>query len=286
VTRSCGSPICASDRDAWRKPSSCSPGITRAAEPRARSVTPRGGAPPPPLAAIQLARGQHALALDTLERALDQADPLNTEAAPLFALLVDVQIAAGLLDDAAVTAEQLATCAARHPTAYLSAAAALARGQVCLAAGTGDARACLREALAGFARAQMPLELAQARLQLAHAVIAERPEIAAAEAQAALDAFERLHAARDADAAAALLRSLGVRVRAPAQRPEGGPLTKREAEVFELLGHGLSNPEISDRLYISRKTTEHHVGHILAKLGLRSRAEAAAYAVRSEPGAK
>jgi DNA-binding NarL/FixJ family response regulator len=128
------------------------------------------------------------------------------------------------------------------------------------------------------------MELARARLALANASVAERPEVAVAEARAALEAFERLRAARDADAAAAVLRSLGVPT--AATRPSGGLLTRREAEVLELLGHGLSNPEIAARLFISRKTVEHHVGNVLAKLGLRSRAEAAAYATRTKPAEK
>jgi DNA-binding NarL/FixJ family response regulator len=101
----------------------------------------------------------------------------------------------------------------------------------------------------------------------------------AAEARAALATFEDLGAGTDADAAAALLRDLGVK--AARIGPKGiGDLTKREREVLSLLGEGLSNPEIAERLYISRKTVEHHVARVLSKLGLRGRAEAAAYAVR------
>ncbi|MCU1350042.1 MAG: LuxR family transcriptional regulator [Acidobacteria bacterium] len=235
-----------------------------------------------PLAAIHLARGETSLAKDTLERALDQVDPLGTAVAPLLSLLVDVHLAGKALDDADAAVRRLEACAVRHRSHYLAASAALARGRVCLALGTGDPQACLREALAGFDRAQMPMEVAHSRLELAHALIADRPEVAMAEARAALEAFERLHAARDIDAASAVLRSLGVR---PSTGGKGGGLlSKREAEVLELLGHGLSNPEIADRLFISRKTVEHHVGNVLSKLGLRSRGEATAYAARVKAG--
>jgi DNA-binding NarL/FixJ family response regulator len=235
-----------------------------------------------PLAAIQLSKGETSRARETLERSLGRADVTSSAVVPLLLLLVDVGIASGELDAAESAAQLLSACADLHPSDYLNACAALARGRLCIATGTGDPRACLRAALAGFDRAQLPMELAYARLDLAHALVETQPEVAMAEARAALDAFEKLQAARHADAAAAVLRSLGAR---PTTGGRGdGVLTKREAEVLDLLGHGLSNPEISDRLFISRKTVEHHVGNVLAKLGLRSRAEAAAYAARAKPG--
>jgi DNA-binding CsgD family transcriptional regulator len=157
--------------------------------------------------------------------------------------------------------------------------AALAKGQVCIARGKGDARSCLHDALEGFARAQLPMELARARLEMARALSERSPEVAIAQAKAALTDFERLQAARHADAAGALLRSLGAPVRTG---PKGiGALTKREAEIH-LIGAGLSNPEIGDRLYITRKTVETHVGNLLSKLGLRNRAEAAAFVTRKK----
>ncbi|MET0147612.1 MAG: LuxR C-terminal-related transcriptional regulator [Acidimicrobiales bacterium] len=230
-----------------------------------------------PVAALQLATGNIAQARETLERAL-RSEAVEIPVGSLLALLVDVHLAAGELEEAAGATSQLEVLAEEVPSDYHRAVAALARGKVCLASSSGDAQLCLEGALTAFSRAHMPVERARARLELAKALAEERPELAIAEATTALDDLERLEAARDADAAAALVRSLG----GPARTgPKGvGSLTQREAEVLDLLGHGLSNPEIGERLFISRKTVEHHVGRLLAKLGLRSRAEAAAYATR------
>jgi len=57
-------------------------------------------------------------------------------------------------------------------------------------------------------------------------------------------------------------------------------LTEREMEVLVLLADGLTNPEIAERLVVSRATVKAHVSHILDKLDVSNRAEAVALAVR------
>jgi len=59
-------------------------------------------------------------------------------------------------------------------------------------------------------------------------------------------------------------------------------LSSRELEVLRLLADGASNPDISKALFISRRTTEHHVEHILTKLAVTSRTAAVAYALTHE----
>ncbi|HSH23814.1 MAG TPA: helix-turn-helix transcriptional regulator, partial [Acidimicrobiales bacterium] len=58
-------------------------------------------------------------------------------------------------------------------------------------------------------------------------------------------------------------------------RPASGveSLTPAEREVVALVVQGLTNPEVGERLFISRRTVQHHLGHVYAKLGIRSRRE-------------
>jgi DNA-binding CsgD family transcriptional regulator/tetratricopeptide (TPR) repeat protein len=224
-------------------------------------------------ATVALARGDLALAEELARVSLDPSDPA---CAPLLELLVDIQLARGDTDAAAEAAERLAGLAGHD---RVTAAAEFAAGRVLAA--QEDERACarLQAAAERFSTLDLPFAAARAQLELARALAARAPDAAVAEARLALATFERLGAAGHADAAGELLRRLGAAGRAWPRRH--GTLTKRESEVLALVAAGCSNAEIGERLYISRRTAEHHVASILSKLGLRSRAEAAAHAARS-----
>jgi DNA-binding CsgD family transcriptional regulator len=202
----------------------------------------------PALVRLHLARGQAELAA-----ALARDD----------AGCADVALARGDLEAASDAAARLGAAVREDHVAEaqrLAGVIALARGD---AAG---ALAPLEEAIRQFDALDLPYEAARARLALAAA-------------RAARDVFERLGALPDADRAAALLRRLGVAGRT-APRGERDGLTAREAEVLQLIAAGLSNAEIAERLVIAPKTAEHHVSRVLAKLGVRNRTDAAAYALR------
>ncbi|HZC27471.1 MAG TPA: hypothetical protein VE287_10645, partial [Actinopolymorphaceae bacterium] len=144
------------------------------------------------LAALHLARDKTALARDLLERSVAGSDddlPTVGDATvrgPLLALLVDVHIRQGDLDGADGIAQRLDRLVRLQHTPYLEAATALAKGRICVARRDPDARRWLHSALQGFTRAQLPMELAETRLEMARALAQQSPEVAVAAAKAAL----------------------------------------------------------------------------------------------------
>ncbi len=229
--------------------------------------------------ALRLARGDTEAAAAILLRQLDELGWDNLVAAPLLAQLVQTRTEQGHVDAALAAAaalDRIGTVPGRERVVALAVAA---RGRIARAEGREDAAQLLQEAVNRFAALGARIDAARTRLELARALAPGAPEVAADTARHARVELEALGAVRDADAAAALMRSLGVQGRAGPKAAE--LLSRRETEVLRLLGEGLSNREIAERLFISPKTAEHHVSRVYAKIGVSTRAQAAAYAVRT-----
>jgi DNA-binding NarL/FixJ family response regulator len=60
-------------------------------------------------------------------------------------------------------------------------------------------------------------------------------------------------------------------------------LTGQEKRVLELIGEGLTNRQIAERIFLAEKTAKNYVSSLFAKLGMHRRTEAAAFAVRHPP---
>ena len=99
-------------------------------------------------------------------------------------------------------------------------------------------------------------------------------------------------AAATLDAAAGEAEQLGMvpftkridqlRARLPAAAAARSPLSPREVEVARLVARGLTNKEIGEALYVSERTAENHVQHILVKLGFSNRSQIAAWSTAGQ----
>jgi DNA-binding CsgD family transcriptional regulator len=237
-----------------------------------------------PRVTLALLRGEIALAEGLVARRVAAVGVDSPSGMQLAPLLGEVRLASGDIAGAEDLALRLRARALETRRENLVGLAELLLGRIGAARGDGDAATRLEAAAELFGHLGMPLEKGRARLELAQVFAPASPELAVEEARAACREFERLGAQLDADRAASVLRSFGVSGRTAARGDAA--LTRREEDVLALLGLGLTNAEIAERLFIARKTAEHHVGRVLRKLGLHTRAEAAAFAVRRESDAK
>ncbi len=141
--------------------------------------------------------------------------------------------------------------------------------------GSGYHRGCRASEIGVEARL---LGAADAYVALCHA----RPHREALSREAAAKELRAQARSRrlDSDAVAAVLAvaGQGAARRVADLRPAG--LTNREVEVLRLMAAGHSNAVIGERLFISRRTAEHHVQHVYTKIGASTRAAAALFAVQ------
>ncbi len=232
----------------------------------------------PTRAKLHYVRREFEHAVSSVKQALRQIGEDHVRAVPLLALLANAEVGRGDFEAATRAAEQADRLARETGSPVLVGEAALARGTVLAAVGqVSDAVDALEAGL----QAVMPIEhlliKGALHLALARLLAGSDSHLAVTEGRRALEIYERLNAP-EAEVCATLLRRLGAAVSYSPRAPVDplAPLSRREREVVQLLGPGLTNAQIGEKLFITPKTVEHHVSSILGKLGLRSRFEVAA----------
>jgi DNA-binding CsgD family transcriptional regulator len=225
--------------------------------------------------------GRTADALATLAACWDQCAQLGlmVESPLLGPDLVRLALARGEQSRAQEVAAGVAEMASRTKIPSLAGAALRCRGLA------EDDPAALLAAAEAYAGGQRPLELALAAEDAGTAFVRHgyadraRPLL-----EQAAEIYVHLDAGRSLARTEAALREAGIRRgrRVARSRPRFGwpSLTPTEQTVAGLAAEGLTNPQIGERLYVSRRTVQTHLAHVFAKLDLSSRAQLAAEVTR------
>lgn len=220
-------------------------------------------------------------ALDVLMGGLsDSAEELE-ETADLLADAVRLAVVVGDREAARVVVQRAVALASTSEVPHRQAIA-----PHCVGLLEHDAAQLLRAADL-YATAGRPLPRAQA-LEAAAVALADSSDITGARTRftEAYALYAKLGAEWDLARIQARFRAYGIRrgPRAPHRREQQGwtSLTPTELKVVALVAEGRSNPQIASRLFLSRRTVQTHVSHVLAKLSLHSRTDIAREASRRE----
>ncbi|WP_448004777.1 LuxR C-terminal-related transcriptional regulator [Agromyces bauzanensis] len=245
------------------------------AESAYRRASSLGAATQPGLGLMRLTQGDVATAAAGVRRALGEAERPQ-DRCRLLPAYVTIMLAAGELPDAVAATDELGRCADVFETTQVRVEHLRAVGEVALADRRASAAlAPLRGAAAGWLELAAPYETAVTAVLLATACRAVGDEEGAQfELEGAAETFAQLGAAPDLARARALLTGPGAR--------SAHGLTRREAQVLQLVVEGRTNHMIATELLLSERTVHRHVSNIFVKLGVGSRTQAATYALEHD----
>jgi LuxR family transcriptional regulator, maltose regulon positive regulatory protein len=237
------------------------------------------------LGSLALERDDAEAAVELADRFLRRLPPRAIERSGGLELLIHAAVRLGRDEVARRSLEELQQLAARVGTGPLVTAALACAGTVAAAEGDLEsARRAFEDALDTPGSGRSPFDAARIRVELASTLwTLGRHPAARVELERALSSFRDLGAAAEC----ARVEALVERWRA-AEGPgqpivSDGPLdalTPREREVLRLVAEGLTNHQIADRLVLSDHTVHRHVGNLLRKLAVPSRAAAATLAAQ------
>lgn len=240
-----------------------------------RRASDAGHDPHPGLALLRLAQGHLEEAAGALRRALHAAPSLLARAR-LLAAHVEVALATGDLTGARGEVDELVRISDDLDAPLLKAMVADVTGAVALEGGDVDvALEAFRDAVTRWRQLEAPYEHARSRAGFGLACRALGDEATAhLELTAARDVLKGLGATPEAERVGRLLGALSGR------SGDGSGLTPRQIEVLALVAAGYTNRDIAAALVVSEHTVRRHLQNIFTRLGVTSRAAAAAYAVQ------